>query len=33
MFSTSLPEQFIAREGEAPAQPLRPQLGRSLALP
>ena len=27
------PNQFIAREGEAPAEPRRFQLGRSLALP
>jgi hypothetical protein len=33
MFSRSLPKQLIAREGEAPAEPLRRQLGRSLALP
>ncbi len=33
MFPTSLPKQFIAREGEAPAEPLHRWLGRSLALP
>ncbi len=33
MFPTSLPKQFIAREGEAPAEPLDRWLGRSLALP
>ena len=33
MFSTSLPKQFVAREGEAPAEPLHRWLGRSLALP
>ncbi len=33
MFSTSLFKQFVAREGEAPAEPLRRKLGRSLALP
>ncbi len=33
MFPTSLPQQFIAREGEAPAEPLHRWLGRSLALP
>ncbi len=36
MFSSTLPNQFIDREGEAgeaPAEPLRRQLGRSLALP
>ena len=33
MFSTSLPKQFIAREGEAPAEPLQPWLGGSLAPP
>ena len=32
-FPTSLPRQFIAREGEAPAEPLHRWLGRSLALP
>ena len=26
MYPTSLPKQFIAREGEAPAEPLRPHL-------
>ncbi len=33
MFPRSLPKQFIAREGEAPAEPLQPWLGNSLALP
>ena len=33
IFPTSLPKQFIAREGEAPAEPLHRWLGRSLALP
>ena len=33
MLSTSLPKQLIAWEGEAPAEPLRGWLGRSLALP
>ena len=33
MFTSTLPNQFIAREGEAPAEPMRRQLGRSLALP
>ena len=33
MFPTSLPKQFIAWEGEAPAEPLHRWLGRSLALP
>ncbi len=33
MFSSTLPNPFIAREGEAPAEPLRHKLGRSLALP
>ncbi len=33
MFPTSLLNQFVTREGEAPAEPWRPQLGRSLALP
>ena len=33
MFTSSLSNQFIAREGEAPAEPLRRQLGRSPALP
>ena len=33
LFPTSLPKQFIAGEGEAPAEPLQPWLGRSLALP
>ncbi len=33
MFTTSLPKQSIAREGEAPAEPLHRWLGRSLALP
>ena len=33
MFPTSLFKQFIAWEGEAPAEPLHCWLGRSLALP
>ncbi len=33
IFSSTLPNQFIARAGEAPAEPKRRQLGRSLALP
>ena len=33
MFPMSLPRQFIAWEGEDPAEPLRGWLGRSLALP
>ena len=33
MFPTSLPKSFIAREGEAPAEPWHLWLGRSLALP
>ena len=33
LFPWSLLEQFIAREGEAPAEPLRQWLGSSLALP
>ena len=33
MFPTSLPKQFVVREGEAPAEPLHRWLGRSLALP
>ncbi len=36
MSSSTLSNQFITREGEAgeaPAEPLRRQLGRSLALP
>ncbi len=33
MFSSTLPNPFIAWEGEAPAEPLRRKLGRSLALP
>ena len=33
MFPTSLPRQFIARKGEAPAELLHRWLGRSLALP
>ncbi len=28
-----LPNQFFTWEGEAPAEPMRRQLGRSLALP
>ena len=32
-FPTSLAKQFIAQEGEAPAEPLYRWLGRSLALP
>ncbi len=33
IFTSTFPNQFINREGEAPAEPLRRQLGRSLALP
>ncbi len=33
LFKSTLTYQFIAREGEAPAEPMRRQLGRSLALP
>ncbi len=33
MFSSTLPNPFLAWEGEAPAEPLRSKLGRSLALP
>ncbi len=33
MFSSTLPNPFLAWEGEAPAEPLRIKLGRSLALP
>ncbi len=33
MFSSTLSNPFIIREGEAPAEPMRRQLGRSLALP
>ncbi len=33
MFPTSLHNEFVTREGEAPAEPLQPWLGRSLALP
>jgi hypothetical protein len=33
MFPSTLPNPFLAREGEAPAEPLRRKLGRSLALP
>ena len=33
MFTSSSLNQFVFREGEAPAEPWRPQLGRSLALP
>ena len=33
MFSSWGSNQFIAREGEAPAEPLHRQLDRSLALP
>lgn len=33
MFPMSLPQQFVDREGEAPAEPLHHWLGRSLALP
>ncbi len=33
MFSSTLPNPFLAWEGEAPAEPLRRKLGRSLALP
>ncbi len=32
-FSSTLPNPFLAWEGEAPAEPLRIKLGRSLALP
>ncbi len=33
MFSSTIPNPLIAWEGEAPAEPLRRKLGRSLALP
>ncbi len=33
MFSSTLPDPFLAWEGEAPAEPWRIKLGRSLALP
>ena len=33
MVSTNSPNQFITREGEAPAEPWRRKLDRSLALP
>ncbi len=33
MFSSTLPNPFLAWEGEAPAEPWRRRLGRSLALP
>ncbi len=33
MFSSTLPNPFLAWEGEAPAEPWRRKLGRSLALP
>ncbi len=33
MFSSTLPDPFLVWEGEAPAEPLRRKLGRSLALP
>ncbi len=33
MFSSTLPNPFLAWEDEAPAEPLRRKLGRSLALP
>ena len=33
MSLSTLPNPFITREGEAPAEPWRRQLGRSLALP
>ncbi len=33
MFSSTFPNPFFAWEGEAPAEPLRRKLGRSLALP
>ena len=33
MFTSTLSNQFMTREGEAPAEPWRRQLGRSLALP
>ena len=33
MFISTLPNQFITKEGEAPAEPWLRQLGRSLALP
>ncbi len=33
MFFSTLPNPFIVWEGEAPAEPLRRKLGRSLALP
>ena len=33
IFPTSLPNELFIREGEAPAEPYRRKLGRSLALP
>jgi len=33
MFSWTLPNPFLAWWGEAPAEPLRRKLGRSVALP
>ncbi len=33
MLSSTLPNPFLAWEGEAPNEPLRRKLGRSLALP
>ncbi len=33
IFSSTLPNPFLAWEGEAPAEPWRIKLGRSLALP
>ena len=33
MFSSTLPNPFLAWEGEAPAEPWFRKLGRSLALP
>ena len=33
MFTSTLFNQVLTREGEAPAEPMRRQLGRSLALP
>ena len=33
MFTSTLSNQFITRAGEVPAEPMRRQLGGSLALP
>ena len=33
MLPSTFSNQFIVREGQAPAEPMRRQLGRSLALP